>query len=143
MIKYRIVRYEELNELTRNAVNPPLIKCEEDEETFRNEYWDSHDVIRTSLEQLGIHNYYGDGDFLTNQDWELSRGITVQITSMKMMSEHVITTIVAALQRLPERYKVALDHSIIGMPYMFLVISEDEVVGWGEDISLLRRLGFP
>src|SRR5687767_7208279 len=90
---YRCISKEELDRLLDRPYNPPEICDDREKKVFHDEYWATHHRCMDALMTLGTHDAFGDGDFCMNEDWYLSRGISVTLTSRKLWRMELIPLI--------------------------------------------------
>jgi len=76
-----------------------------------------------------------------NEDWHLSRGVSVELTSEKMMRHELVPLIQHALSQLPEKYSVHLEHNIPDLEPVFILVETDKVLVDGSYLSLMERFG--
>lgn len=139
---YQPVDAARLDEILRKPYNPPKVNDEKDEEKFRKVYWRDHARVKSALDLLGKYDSYGDADFCMNEDWQLSRGISVQLTSEKMIRPELVSAVQYILKQLPEEYSVYIDHGLLDLDDFFLLIESDQVFVRCDNSALIRRLGF-
>ena len=141
MIACRLITREQLHTFLNEAYNPPTVAGEADKRAFHDEYWANHSRINEALSGLGRRDAFGEGDYSMNEDWYLSRGVSVQITSEAMIRPELVSTVQNVLKQLPEKYSVYVDHGLLDIDLFFLLIEPDRVAACCEDPRLLERLG--
>lgn len=124
------------------AFNSPQLGENFSPEAFALEYWSVHKAVAKQLRTLGEEDDCGDRDFAMNQDYGFSRFIGVELSSKRLWSEQLITTLQDVLLQAPQEYIVYVDHSLLGEPLFFLLIKTEEVCGYSEDVGLFRNFGF-
>ncbi len=137
----QVIPGEQFNGILKQAYNPPTITCEADKRVFHDEYWGCHAKVKMALTLLGVHDAFGDGDFCMNEEWQLSRGISIELTSEKMMRPEFVPAIQHALKQLPEKYSVFVDQGLLDLENIFLLVQPDQVFVDGRYTALLDRFG--
>jgi len=130
----------DLNTILKKAYNPPQIRNDIEKKKFHDEYWRCHAQVKKALEILGKHDDFGDGDFAMNGDWYLSRGISIEITSEKLICPELAPLIQHCLEKLPEKYSVYVDHALSDLALFFMFIESDKIQVVCNDSMILKRL---
>jgi hypothetical protein len=122
--------------------NPPgPYENESAEEAFADEYWGTHEEIVEGLRILGASDFYGDGDFCPNQDFEHSRVVGITLTSEKMMSPHLIPLCQHLLKKGPTEYEVMITHDLLDISEFWMFVTTDSVKVYFKETSDIRRFG--
>src|SRR5688500_11962411 len=100
-MNFRIITEQEAIELSRRSFNPPVISDLFSREDYAAEYWEFHGLLSKRLLILGEENDYGDGDFVMNQDYGLSRFVSIELSTRKLWSKELICVLSATLQEAP------------------------------------------
>lgn len=138
-MKSEMVTESEMKSYLSRPFNPPQISETFTKEAFYNEWGDAKDSLKNALAQLGRHNSFGDGDFCVADDYELSRGVSVELSSTRLMTPALIPTVASVLQSLPQPYSVYIDHGVLDIPLFFLVIERGRVMARETIPGVLRR----
>ena len=127
-MKIQIVTASELNDYLNRPFNPPRISTTLTKEAFYDEWCHATRTLKDALTRFGKHDSFGDGDFCMADDYYLSRGTSIELSSTRLMTVSLIPTIASTLQSLPQSYSVYVDHSLLDVPSFFLVIERDRVM---------------
>ena len=144
-MRYQIVDESTINEILKNAYNPPEYSKHFSEENFLEEYWKFHKHLKRSISEIGnepVPGNYDDRDFTMNDDFEESRGISIELNTRKLWTHEFIKIVGSCLAETPQRYSVYVDHSLFEDPFFCLFITCDEVLGYADDCPILCRFGF-
>ena len=129
----RIVTNDETNRYLEQPFNPPAT----DSEAFGDEWWSVRDTIVSVLEPLGIADDYGRGDFCVGEVRNVSRGISVELTSTALLRPELLCALGEALRQAPCAYSIYVRDET----YTYeLFVEPDRVLVHGSP-SLLHQLG--
>lgn len=141
MIKLFSIAEGDIDRAFETAYNPPPIAGAADEDAFTDEYWSAHGCVTQCLAAFGRENDYGEGDFTMNQDFGLSRSISVELSSKCLWKPAVIESLQRTLRELPESYRVFISHGLLDEPDLYLLIERDRAAGFCSDASVLSHFG--
>lgn len=141
LIKCKLITDDVMDDILRNPFNPPSINSPVSEEGFRQEYWENHSAIRTSLERIGEYNSSGEADFCMNEDWSLTRGIAIILTSRRLITSGLIPVIQDSMARMVEKYSVHINHDLLDLDEFDILIQNADVWCCCHNLDLIQRLG--
>jgi hypothetical protein len=73
----------------------------------RREYHDCLDRLRRALERLGVHNSFGEGDFVVGSDWYAPhRSIGFEISSDKLLTPKLVPSVQSLIRSFSYPYLV-------------------------------------
>jgi len=146
MKNYRIVPFDELNALLEQPFNDPAADPNFDEERFCQENSDMHQSLQQKLETMGRFDEDetddDDADFWMQESDDVTRCISVTLTSRKMWNESLISLIQSFLQTLPEDYLVYVDSSLDLEEPIYIIVTKNEVLGSADQKQSLVSFGF-
>ena len=139
-MRIKIVTTSELNTYLSRPFNPPDISENFTKEAFYNEWSHATRTLKDALSRNGEHDSFGGGDFCIADDYYLSRGTSVELSSTRLMTAILIPTIASVLRSLPQPYSVYVDHSLLDMPAFSLVIERDRIIAHEETPGIFQQL---
>ncbi len=138
--------HTKVEEMLSTRFNPAILNSDEDEAIWREEYWDTHAILRAQLE--GKWRYdpgFADssGDFTMNDDYGNGRFLAVEVRTKKMLNKELIEGMKAFLAKLPTAYCIYVDCDIDNdCDEVTIIITKDNVIGSIENPKTARKLGF-
>ena len=115
------------------SFNPPA----GDFDAFGDEWWSVRNAVASALEPLGTADDYGRGDFCVGESRNVSRGISVVLTSAALLRPELLVALSGALHQAPCSYSVY----VADEPRTFdLFVESDRILAHCTP-SLLHRLG--
>ncbi len=109
----------------------------DDSDAFGDEWWSVRNAVTSALEPLGMADDYGRGDFCVGESRNVSRGISVVLTSTVLLRPELLTALSGALRQAPCPYSV---HVTDELSTFELFAESDRTLVHGAP-SLLRQLG--
>ena len=132
MLAQAITAEESLSYLER-PFNPP----EADSDTFGDEWWSVRTAVASALTPFGTGDDYGRGDYCIGESRNLSRGISVVLTSTALLRPEVVSVLRDTLRQAPFAYSIHLTDDNFSFD---VFIERDRVLVHPDDSTLLHSL---
>ena len=114
--------------------NPPA----DDTEAFDDEWWSVRCAVASVLADFGVADDYGRGDYLVSESRNVSRGISVVLTSDALLRPELVGALRRALASAPQPYSVHLADENYASD---MFIEPGRVLVGPEAMAFLPRLG--